>query len=151
MIKCLKGFAFSATISTICLFFIEIAVRLSSGFDYTPITPEFLSLFPSHSMAMEVDILLYGMIGMTFSGMTFIYEKDHIGFVLQNIIYCIATGIVWIPIVTFLWQLWRYPAALFYTIGGFLITYMIITTAMYHTTKKDIAQINDSILNAGRA
>lgn len=145
IIKCLKSFCSSAIISTCILFVIELFVRLATGFDFSPVTPEYLAMFPSASMAIELDIVLYGIIGMSFSAMTFIFEKDRMGFVLQNIIYCLGTSLVWVPIVTFLWQLWRYPTALFYTIGGFFATYLIMTVIMYHTTKKDIAQINAMI------
>jgi len=49
---------------------------------------------------------------------------------------------VWIPLICFVWQLYRYPAALVYTIGGFVLTYMVMSMVGYNITKKEVAQIN---------
>ena len=141
------GFLNSCAISTIVLLIIELAARNIFHYDFSPITPEFESYFPSGVMAMEADILLYGIIGLAFSSMSFIFEKDRIGFVLQNIIYCLATGIIWIPIITFIWQLWLYPEALISTILGFVLTYIIISISMYHKTKQEVAEINKQLQN----
>ena len=74
--------------------------------------------------------------------MTFIYEKPEIGFVLQNLIYCILTGIFWVPIVVFIWQLNRYPQAFYGTISGFIATYIIMSVVGYKITKKEVEAIN---------
>ena len=139
------GFLNSCAVSTIALLIIELVARNIFQFHFSPITPEFEALFPSTIMAIEVDILLYGVIGFVFSFMSFIFEKDRIGFILQNIIYCFATGIIWIPIITFIWQLWRYPEALFCTIIGFVMTYIIISISMYHKTRREVAEINKQL------
>lgn len=124
---------------------IEVIVRMVSGFDYSPITPEYIAMFPSVTVAYGVDILLYGIIGMTFSGCLVVYEQERIGFVFQSIIYCVLTSVVWIPIVTFLWQLWRYPEALIGTIIGFFVTNIIMMIVGYQTTKKSIERVNEAL------
>ncbi len=141
IIKAAKSFAFSCTISMIALFLIE-AISAATGHRLSPLTPEFISYFPTETIAFEVDILLYGLFGLAFSSMTFIYEKDSLGFVLQNIIYCLGTSVIWIPVVTFIWQLWKYPPALISTILGFFLTYVIINIVVYNTTRKDISDVN---------
>ena len=141
IIKAAKSFAFSCTISMIALFLIE-AISVATGHRLSPLTPEFISYFPTETIAFEVDILLYGLFGLAFSSMTFIYEKDSLGFVLQNIIYCLGTSVIWIPVVTFIWQLWKYPPALISTILGFFLTYVIINIVVYNTTRKDISDVN---------
>ena len=121
---------------------IEIIVRAVSGFDYSPVTPEFISLFPSVSIAYAVDTLLYGFIGLTYALMLFVFGFDRIGFVIQSIIYYITTGIVCIPIIIFIWRLDKYPSALISTIIGFIVTDIIMTVVSYNITKKNIASIN---------
>ena len=37
-----------------------------------------------------MNLLLYGMIGMAFSGFLFIYEKDQIGFVITDVIMMVV-------------------------------------------------------------
>ncbi len=142
----LNSFAFSCTTSTVILALIEL-ISSALGHRIAPLTPEFISYFPSETIATEVDILLYGIFGAAFSGMTFIYEIDSLGFVVQNIIYCFSTSVVWIPIVTFIWQLWKYPQALICTIIGFIVTYLIMTIIAYNTTRKDITDVNRMLGN----
>lgn len=141
------AFVFTAFWGMACNMIIEIVVRIVSGIDYSPLTPEFIAMFPSVTIAYGVDMLLYGVIGLAFSSMLFIYEIDRIGFVLQNAIYYLVTGIVWIPIVAFLWQLWRYPQALVCTIVGFVMTDVIMTIIGYRTTKRNIRELNAALGN----
>lgn len=143
--RCIYGAITSAFCGLIVLALIEIIVRGISGEDFVPLTPEYIEMFPSLSMAIEADILLYGIIGFIFSAMSFIYEKDRIGFVVQNMIYFVGTGVVWIPIVVFMWQLQKYPQALLCTILGFAITYVVMTVVGYKTTKKDVNKINEAL------
>ena len=143
----LKKVSFSFAISCLCglvvYMLIELICSVIMGIEgFSALTPEYLAMFPSETLAMEVAILFHGLIGAAFSAAAFIYEKVEIGFLLQNVIYFLLTGIVWIPVVCFVWQIHRYPAALYSTIGGFALTYVIMSVVGYRTTKKEIAQIN---------
>lgn len=141
--RCVESFGNSAVCGTIVILLIEVIVRIVTGVeDFIPFAPEYVALFPSESIAVGVNTLLYGVIGATFSAMIFIYEIDRIGFVIQNILYCIFTGIVWLPIVTLIWQLQKYPKAFWGTIIGFVCTYVIMSIVGYQITKKDVEQIN---------
>ncbi|MCQ2557826.1 MAG: DUF3021 domain-containing protein [Oscillospiraceae bacterium] len=140
----ITSFLFSASISMICLLLIELITGLC-GVHVSPMTPEFAALFPSPTIALETDILLYGVIGFGFSIMTFLYEIDRLGFILQNILYFFATAVFWVPIVTLVWQLQRYPQALGYTILGFFLSYVIMCILGYRTTKRDVEAVNRAI------
>ena len=144
--RCFNSFIYSSFFGMVLNCIIEMTVRIFAHVDYTPVTPEFVAYFPSYSMAMVADMLLYGLIGMTFSAMLFIYDLDKLGFVFQNMLYCLATGAVWIPIVTFIWQLHKYPQAIYATIVGFVVTYVIMTIVVYRTTKKNIDVVNGLLL-----
>lgn len=142
------SFMISAMCGLIINMLIEIIVRLVTGMeDFSPISPEYIALFPSESIAVEVHVLLYGIIGMTFSVMTFVFEQNRIGFVVQNMLYCLLTSIVWVPIVTVLWQLQKYPSALIGTLVGFAGTYVIMSIVGYKITKKEVEQINQFLEN----
>ena len=141
--RCIFSFAVSAVCGNITNFLIEFVVRTVTGSkDFLPLSPEFVALFPSESIAVEVNILLYGIIGVAFSLAAIIYEKDRLGVIVQNILYFIVTSMVWVPIVTLVWQLHKYPQALIGTICGFVVTYIIMSIVGYRITKKNIEKIN---------
>lgn len=141
------SFAISALCGLIVNLLVELAANLTvKNPGSIPLSPEFEALFPSHAIAVEVNILLSGVIGATFAAATFLYEKEQIGFVLQNLLYFLLTGAIWIPIVVFLWQLQKYPIALYYTLGGYGLTYFIMTIVGYRMMKRDVGDINRLIL-----
>lgn len=138
-----NSFAVSAVCGGLVNLLIEVIVRMVTGMeDFIPLSPEYMKLFPSESIAVEVNILLYGVIGAVFSAMTFIYEKVEIGFLIQNLLYFMLTGIFWVPIVVFVWQLNLYSNALLGTLLGFGATYIIMSVVGYRITKKEVDAIN---------
>lgn len=143
----LKRISFSFAISCCCGLVVYMLLELISNVllglnDFSSMTPEYLALFPSETLALGVAVLCHGLIGATFAAATIIYEKIELGFILQNIIYFLLTGVVWIPVICFVWQLYRYPAALVSTIGGFVLTYVVMSIVGYNITKKEVAEIN---------
>lgn len=143
----LKKISFSFAISSCCglavYMLLELIVGVIIGVEgFSVMTPEYVALFPSETLALEVAIIFHGLIGAVFSAATFIYEKIEIGFILQNVIYFLLTGVVWIPVICFVWQLYRYPSALISTIGGFVLTYVVMSIVGYNITKKEVALIN---------
>lgn len=142
--RILNSFIYTSFFAMLCNLIIEMIVRLLTGFDYSPVTPEYIAMFPSITVAYGVNMLLYGVIGIAFSGFMFVYEKEQIGFVIQSLLYAALTSIVWIPIVTFVWQLWRYKEALLCTIICFVITILIMIVVQYRTTKKNIEKLNEA-------
>lgn len=141
--RCVFSFCVSSVLGALTNLIIELAVRMVTGMDdFTPISPEFIELFPSETIAVEVNVLLYGVIGAGFSAMTFIYENDKIGFILQNIIYCLLTSIIWVPIVVVVWQLNKHGNALIGTLIGFFVTYIVMSVVGYKITQAKINEIN---------
>ena len=143
----LKRIIFSFAISCCCglvvYMLLELVGSVLLGLEgFSGMTPEYLALFPSETLALGVAVLCHGLIGATSAAATIIYEKIELGFILQNIIYFLLTGVVWIPVICFVWQLYRYPAALVSTIGGFVLTYVVMSIVGYNITKKEVAEIN---------
>lgn len=146
MIKnCAKSFIYSAFFGILCQWLIELVLKGILQIDYSPVTPEYMAMFPSIGIALGADMILYGMIGLAFSSFLFIYDINRIGFVIQNLIYYFVTSLIWMPIVIFIWQIWRYPQALIGVILGFVVTYIIMTFVAYRTTKGDVESINHAI------
>ena len=143
----IKRACFSFIISSFCGLVVyilsEFIVGVVIGIEgFTALSPEYLDKFPSETLALGVAVLSQGLIGAVFAVAGSVYEKVEIGFIFQNVMYVLITGSVWIPIICFVWQLYHYPAALFSTIGGFVLTYVIMSVVGYNITKKEVAQIN---------
>ncbi|MBP3611200.1 MAG: DUF3021 family protein [Lachnospiraceae bacterium] len=143
----LKRVCFSFAISGMCGLIVYMLMEfvgevLLGAENFSGLTPEYMTYFPSETLALGTAVLFHGLIGAAFCAATVVYEKAELGFVLQNVIYFIVTGAVWIPVVSFVWQLYRYPAAFFSTLGGFVMTYIIMSVVGYNITKKEVAQIN---------
>ena len=136
------SFAISSVAGLLVNLIIDIIVNLSGKEDFVSVSPGIRELLPTPTIAAYINVLLYGMIGATFAMMTFIFEIDRLGFVVQGILYFISTGIVLVVITVFIWKLHRYPQALISTIAGYAVTYMIMGITQYKTLKKDINDIN---------
>ncbi|MBR6257516.1 MAG: DUF3021 domain-containing protein [Lachnospiraceae bacterium] len=139
------SFAISAFCGLIINLIIDIVINAMGYTGFCSISPDFLSLFPTTAMAAYVNLLLYGVIGATFSMMTFVYDLEKIGFAVQSIIYFVVTAAVCILITTLLWQLHRYPAALISTLSGYAVTHIIMFTVSYRRLKNDINEINTQL------
>ena len=143
----LKRVSLSFAISCCCGLVVYLLVELIVGVwlgveNFSVMTPEYRAIFPSDTLALGVAVLCHGLIGAAFAGATIIYEKVEIGFILQNIIYVLVTGTVWIPIICLVWRLYRYPTTLCCTVGGFVATYVVMSVIGYKSTKKEVEQIN---------
>ena len=143
MIRCGFSFMISSFVSMIVNMLIELIVQvITKDTTFSPLSPEFRALFATESMAVYANSLLYGLIGAAFAGCAMLYEMERIGYILQNVLFFVLTSCVWLPVVMFVWQLWRYPFALLYTFLGFAVTYMIMTIVGYKSKKQEIADIN---------
>ncbi|MBR6308394.1 MAG: DUF3021 family protein [Lachnospiraceae bacterium] len=122
---------------------IDCIVNASGREGFISMSPDFVKLFPTPVVAAYVNIILYGLIGFTFSAMTFVYEIERIGFVFQSIIYFVVTAAVCLSITVILWQLHKYPAAFAGTLAGYAVTHVIMLVVGYRNLKKDIEEINE--------
>lgn len=137
------SFAISSFLGSVVNLMIDIIVNAAGGDQFSSIAPAFRELFATPVIAAYVNVLLYGVIGATFAMMTFIYEVERIGFIIQSIIYFIVTSAVCLAITMVLWQLHRYPKALICTLLCYGGTHVIMITQAYKTLKKDICEINE--------
>ena len=139
------SFAISSFAGLMINLIIDLVADAAGAKDFCSISPDFMALFPTTALAAYVNILLYGLIGATFAMMTFIYEFERIGFVIQSIIYCLVTGGVCMLITVLLWQLQRHPEAFVSTCLGYLAAHVIMIVVQYRALKKDISVINTEL------
>ena len=139
------SFSISSFAGAIINFLIDVIVNAAGVKDFCSISPDFLKLFPTTAVAVYSNIMLYGIIGATFAMMTFVFELERIGFLVQSIIYYVVTAAVCLGITMLLWQLQKYPQALIGTLLGYTGTHIIMFTLEYKKLKNDIETINQEI------
>ena len=137
------SFALSSFAGLIVNLIIDMIMNASFMTGFTSMSPDYVALFPSVTIAAYVNILLYGVIGATFALSAYIYEVEKIGFIIQSIIYFVITSSVCVGITILLWQLHKYPAAFFSTLAGYLATHVIMMVIEYRRLKADIKVINE--------
>ncbi len=139
------SFAISSFAGLIINLLTDLIANAVGAEDFCSISPDFMAFFPTPVLAAYINILLYGLIGATFAMMTFVYEMEKIGFVIQSIIYCIVTGGVCMLITILLWQLQRHPEAFISTLLGYLAAHVLMIVIQYRALKKDISMINTEL------
>ncbi|MBR2524167.1 MAG: DUF3021 family protein [Clostridiales bacterium] len=137
------SFAISSFAGLIVNLIIDMIMNASFSTGFISMSPDYVALFPSATIAAYVNILLYGVIGATFAMSAYIYEVEKIGFIIQSIIYFIITSSVCVGITILLWQLHKYPAAFIFTLAGYFATHVIMMVIEYRRLKADIKVINE--------
>ena len=139
------SFAISAFAGMMINLILDLIVNGTGAVDFCSISPDFRALFPTTAIAAYINILLYGLIGATFSVSTLVFELERISFLIQSIVYFLITATVCLLITMVLWQLQRYPQALIITLAGYAVTHIIMFTIQYRNLKKDIREINTEL------
>lgn len=140
--RCRFSFLISALCGLAVNLLIDCIVSSVSGENFTSVSPDFVKMFPTTSIAIYVNILLYGIIGAAFGGFSVIYDSRRLGLIVQNLLYFLATTLVWLPITLFLWQLNKYPEAMICTLLGYLVPYVIMSIVGYKNLKKNVTEVN---------
>ena len=149
MKEILKRGAFSFAVSAFCglmvNLIVDIIINAMGTEGFVSISPETRALFATPVIAAYINVLLYGVIGATFSMMTFLFDIDRLGFLVQSVLYFLLTSIVLVGVTVLLWQLHRYPQALIPTILGYGLSFFIILFNQYRELKKNIRDINQEL------
>lgn len=140
--RCRFSFLISAFCGLVVNLLIDFIVGTFFISDFMSISPDFAAMFPTTTVAVYVNVLLYGLIGAAFGGFSVIYESRRLGLILQNLFYFLATTLVWLPITLCLWQLYKYPQALICSLFGYLVPYVIMSVIGYKNLKKNVTEVN---------
>ncbi len=139
------SFSISSFAGLVVNLVIDLIVNATGKTGFISIAPEFAELFPTPVIAGYVNVLIYGVIGAVFSGMTLIFECRRIGVIIQWCIYFLVTFALCMLITIFVWQLHRYPQAFISTAMGYAVTYIILGVVQYRQLKEDIKVINENL------
>ncbi len=146
--KGIMSFAISSFAGLLVNLIIDLIANLTGHTGFVSMSEDYLALFPSVALAAYVNVLLYGVIGATFAMTTVVYEIERMGFIIQSILYFVITSSVCMAITIFLWQLYKYPAAIICTLLGFAVSHVLMITNEYRRLRADIKVINE--ISAGQ-
>ena len=138
----LFSFAVSAFSGLTANLIIDSIVNANTRDTFISMSPEFRAMFPTPAIAAYVNVLLYGLIGFAFAFMTFLFDVNRIGLLIQWLLYFVSTAAICIGITVLLWQLHRHPQALIMTLLGYATTYVILAVVQFRKLKQDVAAIN---------
>ena len=139
----ITSFVLSSFAGLLVNLIIDIIMNAKGMTGFNSMSPDYVALFPSVTIAAYINVFLYGIIGVTFALSALIYEVEKMGFLIQCIIYFVITSVVSVGITMLLWQLHKYPAAFISTLAGYAVTYVIMTVIEYKKLKADIKVINE--------
>ena len=139
----ITSFVLSSFAGLLVNLIIDIIMNAKGMTGFNSMSPDYVALFPSVTIAAYINVFLYGIIGVTFALSALIYEVEKMGFLIQSIIYFVITSVISVGITMLLWQRHKYPAAFISTLSGYAVTYVIMTVIEYKRLKADIKVINE--------
>jgi len=145
LIRILGGFIIGAILGQVVQFFISLGIAQES---YVWVVPEFRALFTSESIAIMTQVLLTGLIGLTFALAALFFEIARWGMLKQYIVHFFVTAIIWIPIVMILWMP-KTMTNIISVLASFFGTYVVTWLLQYKLSKRDIEQINAMLIERG--
>ncbi|MFS1516651.1 DUF3021 domain-containing protein [Bacillus sp. SCS-151] len=122
---------------------VTISFKLGHG-EYIPVLDHFSSYFNKEIVAVILQILLTGIIGVAFAISSLIFDIAKWSLLKQYIVHFCITALVWVPIVMLIWTPRTTLSTMIFLIN-FLGTYVITWVIQYVISKKDIKQINAAI------
>jgi len=143
ILRMVFGFACTVTVAEIVMLISTLMVTQTTGnAQAVPLVPDYAAHFSSPYIALIVQVLLCGLIGMSFSGCSILFEVERWSIVKAAVLHFVLTAIVWVPVSMFCWGLGRYKhvfISVFISIG---ITYAAtwISRILYY--RKETRAIN---------
>ncbi|WP_427108101.1 DUF3021 domain-containing protein [Lysinibacillus xylanilyticus] len=138
LIRIIGGFVIGVVLGQVVQFFVSKGIAQGS---YAWVVPEFRTLFTNEIFAIITQVLLTGLIGITFALAALFFEIARWGMLKQYIVHFFVTASIWIPIVMILWMP-KTVANVCSLLASFLGTYVVTWLFQYKLSKRDIEKIN---------
>ena len=141
LIRFFGGFAFATFLGYLINMLISASI---GGGEFLPVMPMLSIHFKTELMAVFVQFLLIGIIGVTFAEGALIFNIARWSFPLQCIIHFIVTAVIYIPFICFCWFPLKTSGILF-MIANILFTYSLSWMIQYHINRRDVEKINQKL------
>ncbi|MGE7675128.1 DUF3021 domain-containing protein [Lysinibacillus sp. NPDC094403] len=143
--RIIGGFVIGVVLGQVVQFFVSMGIAQGN---YAWVVPEFRVLFTNEIIAIITQVLLTGLIGITFALAALFFEIARWGMLKQYIVHFFVTAIIWIPIVMILWMP-KTVANVCSLLASFLGTYVVTWLTQYKLSKRDIEKINEMLIERG--
>lgn len=142
LLRCLSGALIGVALSSL----ITVAVSLAVGNGvYYAVTPELVSDFGGEMNAVLIQTFCAMLIGVVFSGASFVWEVERWSLLRMTLTHLIMTSAVMMPISWLLRWMPHSVAGVALYIAIFLGIYAGIWFSQYSAVKKHIKRLNDSL------
>ena len=136
-----NGFIIGVFLGQVTQLFISLFIGKGEFF---PVTDQFGLFFETEMIAVLVQFLLTGLIGVAFALGSFIFEIDKWGLLKQHVAHFLITGSVWVPVVLICWMP-QSGKGIIILLANFIGAYVITYWIQFVISKKDIQQINAAL------
>lgn len=133
------SYGFSIT-TAVCLI-VQLVVAELAG---SAVTPAFAARFRSGDAAALAQLGLTGLVGAAFAGAAALFEMERWSYLKQGALHFLVTAAVWMPVVWLCWMP-QSRAGMWYTVGGWSLTYGINWTVQYFLYRRKVRELNRSI------
>lgn len=143
------GFSFASTVAVtevLMLFNTYIAMTVTKDPQVLPLVPDYAAYFSNPYIALNVQVLLCGLIGMSFGCCSVIMELERWSMVKQAVVHFALTAVVWIPVSVFCWGLGRYRSTLVSVGISLFVTYAVTWIIRIAHCRREVRKINQRIL-----
>ena len=137
------GFACGVLQGALVVFLISLCVNGING-EYIPVLPATVEMFGSENLAVVMQTLLTGMLGVAYAMVAMVYENPKNSFLKQSLLHFLITfpcilvvaAICWVPV-----EKEGYISLAISVLMGYIINFIV----QFNLAKNDVQKINDKM------
>ena len=142
-VRFILGFAIGVLHGAMVVFFVSLGVNGING-DYIPAVPETVRIFGSENLAVIVQTLLTGFLGVAYAMAALVYENPRWSFLKQSLLQFLITfpylmvvaRICWVP---------EHAEGYISLVCSILLGYIVNFIVQYNLAKRDVREINSKM------
>lgn len=143
LVRFILGFAIGVLHGAMVVFLVSLAVNGIDG-DYIPVVPETVRMFGSENLAVIVQILLTGFLGVAYAMASLVYENPKWSFLKQSLLQFLITFPYLMVVARICWtpeEAEGYWSLVISIAIGYIINFII----HYHIAKNNVCEINNKM------
>lgn len=141
-LKLVNGFVTGIFIGLVCSIFFSFVY---SGTNFTPMPPLFIEKFSTELGAFVVSVILWGVIGLIFTGTSFIFTNTDWSITKMTVMHAVISYSLFLPVALYLDWLTLSVVNLLGFTAIYVIIYIVIWSISMIRIKKEINKINQHI------